>query len=180
MRLAITVLIVLLSCLPLMAAEYFVAPGGDDASAGTLAQPFRTLGKAAALLQAGDTCWLRAGVYRETVRPANSGDAGKPIRFAAYKGEAVTISGADPLAGEWTRQQGDIYKLATDRKFIQLFMDGRMMLEARWPNADSRDLMGYPRATAGAGTDQTILADPKLPPGDALRRYTAVEERTRE
>lgn len=93
MRLIVPSLLTLLSVLPLMAAEYLVAPGGDDANAGTLVKPFQTVGRAAALLQPGGTCWLRAGVYRETARPANSGDAGKPTRFAAYKGEAVTTSG---------------------------------------------------------------------------------------
>ena len=158
--------VALLAALPLMAAEYTVAPAGDDASPGTLQKPFRTVGKAATVLQPGDTCWLRGGVYRETVRPAVSGEAGKPIRFAAYQGEAVTISGADPLIGDWTRHQGDIFKLATDRKFIQLFSDGRMLPEARWPNPTSDDLMVFPRASAGAGTDKVTLADPGLPPGD--------------
>jgi hypothetical protein len=155
-----------LAVLPLRAAEYFVAPSGDDANAGTIAKPFRTIGKAAGLMQPGDTCWLRAGVYRETIRPANSGIEGKPIRFAAYPKEAVTVSGADPLTGEWTRVQGDLWKLPTDRKFIQLFSDGKMLLEGRWPNADANDLLGYPRATAGPGTDKVTLADPHLPPGD--------------
>ena len=159
-------LLSLLIALPAIAAEYWVAPSGDDANAGTLAKPFRTVGHAAGVMQPGDTCWLRGGVYRETVRPATSGEAGKPLRFVAYKSEVVTVSGADALEGAWTRHQGDIYKLATPLKFIQLFMDGRMLPEARWPNADANDLMAYPRATAGVGTDQFTLADPKLPPGD--------------
>ena len=50
------------------AAQYFVAPDGrDDAPGTSLAQPFRTVGRAAAVLQPGDTCWLRGGVYREAV-----------------------------------------------------------------------------------------------------------------
>jgi hypothetical protein len=160
------VLALVLLAAPLLAAEVFVAPTGDDANPGTLGKPFRTIGKAAATLQPDDTCWLRGGVYRETVRPANSGVEGKPVRFAAYKGEAVTVSGADVLTGAWTRHQGDIFKLATDRQFIQLFSDGKMLPEARWPNATSDDLMVFPRAAAGPGTDKFVLADPNLPPGD--------------
>lgn len=149
-----------------MGAEVFVAPSGDDGNPGTLDKPFRTIGKAAGVMLAGDTCWLRAGTYREAVRPANSGVAGKPIRFAAYKDEAVTVSGADLLTGPWTRHQGDIFKLATPLKFIQVLMDGKMLPEARWPNATSDDLMAFPRAQAGEGTDKFVLADPNLPPGD--------------
>ncbi|MCE5240241.1 right-handed parallel beta-helix repeat-containing protein [bacterium] len=155
-----------LLAMPLPAAELFVSPSGNDANPGTLAKPFRTIGQAASVMQPGDTCRLRGGVYRETVRPASSGAEGEPLCFAAYKGEAVTVSGADPLTGAWTRHQGDIWKLATPLKFIQLFSDGKMLPEARWPNATSDDLMTFPRAAAGPGTDKFVLADPNLPPGD--------------
>ncbi|MBM3475067.1 MAG: hypothetical protein FJX75_17535 [Armatimonadetes bacterium] len=149
-----------------MAAEYYVSPQGDDIGPGTKAAPWRTLAKASAVAAPGDTVYLGAGVYRETLKPAQSGEAGKPIRFAALAGERPTISGAEPLTGEWQLQEGHIYKLQTDLKFIQLFVDGKMMPEARWPNTPPGDLMTYNRASAGEGTDYETLADPNLPPGD--------------
>lgn len=85
-------------------AVYYVAPTGDDSNPGTLAQPWRTIQKAASTLVAGDTVYIRTGIYEEQVIPQNSGSAGQPITYAAYPGETVTIDGSsitlpDDLAG---------------------------------------------------------------------------------
>ena len=45
------------------AAEYFVATTGSDANPGTLAQPFATLQKGATVAVAGDTVYVRGGIY---------------------------------------------------------------------------------------------------------------------
>ena len=117
-----------------MAAEYEVSPSGNDASAGTQAAPWQTLAKASAVAAPDDTVYLGAGTYRETLRPVKSGEAGKPIRFVAVPGARPVLSGAEALAGPWQLQQGSIYKLPTNLKFMQLFADGKMLPEARWPN----------------------------------------------
>lgn len=148
------------------AAELYVSPNGNDADPGTKERPFRTIQKAAEVMQPGDDCFIRAGTYRETVRPKLSGQPGKPLRFRAYEKELVVLSGADLLAANWSVHDGKIYKAATDRKFIQLFADGKLMFEARWPNSPLNDLMAMQRAAAGPGTDYETLADPKLPAGD--------------
>ena len=106
------------------------------------------------------------GTYGETLRPAKSGEADKPIRFVGAPGERPILSGADALSGTWQPHQGNIYKLQTDRKFIQLFVDGKMMPEARWPNTPPGELMTYNRAAAGEGTGYEVLADKNLPAGD--------------
>lgn len=151
---------------PLWAAELHVSPTGDDTGPGTADRPLKTLGRAAELLQPGDTAWVHAGTYRETVRPARSGEAGRPIRFMAAPGEKVIVSGADVLAGPWTVYQGNIWRTPTDKRFVQLFVDGKMMIEARWPNTRLGDLMVMNRASAEEGTDYDVIADPNLPPGD--------------
>lgn len=116
------------------AAEYAVSPHGDDTAAGTRAAPWRTLGRACESSVPGDTVVLRAGVYRETLRPTRSGESGRPIRFLAEPGEKVVLSGAEPLAGAWQPHKGNIFALKTARTFKQLFVDGKMMPESRWPN----------------------------------------------
>ncbi|MBT7301945.1 MAG: DUF1565 domain-containing protein, partial [Victivallales bacterium] len=166
MRTVIAALVWTVLTVTMSATEYHVGGEGNDANAGTKASPWRTLAKACAVAGPGDTVWLGAGTYRETLRPKLSGEPGKPILFAALPGEKVVLSGAEPLAGAWQRHQGSIYKLPTDLSFTQLFVDGKMMLEARWPNSPVNDLMAMQRARAGEGTGYEILADPKLPPGD--------------
>ena len=90
------------------ATTYYVAPTGDDTANGlTLTTPFRTIQRCADVAAAGDTCEIRGGVYRETVKPASSGAAGQPITFKPYAGEAVTVSGADVVASGWTPATAD-------------------------------------------------------------------------
>ena len=148
------------------AAEYAVSPRGDDTAAGTKEAPWRTLGHACEIAAPGDTVLLREGVYRETLTPKRSGEAGRPIRFHAAPGEKIVISGTEPLVGAWSPYRGSIYALKTDRKFIQLFADGKMMPEARWPNSPADDLMGYRRAVTGKGTGYETLSDTNLPAGN--------------
>ena len=55
------------------AKDYYVAPNGNDCARGTSTQPFKTIQKAADLVQAGDVCHIVPGVYPETVTPKHSG-----------------------------------------------------------------------------------------------------------
>jgi len=114
---------------------YYVATNGNDANPGTLAKPFRTIQKAADITLSGDTIYIRAGVYRETVTPKNSG-----VSFKGYPGEVATISGADIVSGPWTLDKGSIYKTTMNwdmgKGNNQIFVDGKAMMEARWPDAD--------------------------------------------
>jgi len=124
---------------PLAAASYFVSSSGSDASLGTIDQPFLTIQKAATIVTAGDTVFIRAGVYRETVTPKNSGAPNAPIMFMPYNGESVTVSGADVIdPASWSVSGGNIYQAPMNLDLgdgaNQLFLDGQMMIEARWPN----------------------------------------------
>jgi hypothetical protein len=87
-------------------------PGAADQNPGTASQPFATLQKAASVAVAGDVVNIRAGTYRETVVPANSGTVGHPIVFRPDGDAAVTVSGADPADGGWTVYRGNIYQKA--------------------------------------------------------------------
>lgn len=123
------------------ARDYFVAPGGSDANAGTLVSPFKTVSKAAQAAVAGDVVQVRAGTYRETVRPANSGAADQPITFQPYRNEAVTISGGEVLGG-WKPLGKGVFEAPMAASFFaskinqadQIFVNGQMMNLARWPN----------------------------------------------
>lgn len=78
---------------PADADTYHVSPSGDDSNSGALARPWRTIGKAARTLKAGDTVYLMNGVYREQVVPSNSGSPGAYIKYAAYPGHVAVIDG---------------------------------------------------------------------------------------
>ena len=73
--------------------QFFVAPTGNDAAAGTKAHPWRTIQKAANSVPAGSTVEIRGGVYRERVDVRVSGAPGAWITFRNYAGEHVRLDG---------------------------------------------------------------------------------------
>ncbi len=153
---------------------YVSTEGNDDWSGrlpapndGITDGPYRTLKRAAEVLDAGGICEIRAGTYRETLRPATSGLPGKPIVFRAYEDEEVILSGADLLT-DWVEGDGRLYHAPMDwslKDQNQLFTGNRMLDEARWPNA-GKSLMHPKRAKAKAGTP-TTLTDPAIPGTEA-------------
>jgi len=159
-------LLALLVTYPALGATYYVAPDGSDANPGTRKAPFATISQAAQVLQPGDTCFVRAGIYRETVRPAQSGRRGAPIRFVAYRDEPVMVTGADLISG-WTPYQGSIYQAPADFDFNQLFVDWEMMTQARWPNT-GLDLLHPARAVADGGAENKSLIDAELDQPDGF------------
>jgi parallel beta-helix repeat protein len=99
------------------ATEYYVAMDGYATNPGTLSRPWGTIAKANATLQPGDTVYIRAGTYRETIRPNRSGTEGKYITYSRYQNEEATITevhdGAD----------------LSDRSYI--FLDGLRITNVR-------------------------------------------------
>ncbi|MBC8011839.1 MAG: hypothetical protein H7067_17265, partial [Burkholderiales bacterium] len=141
----------------LHAAEIYVAPSGDDTNGnGSFATPYRTIQRAANTAVAGDTVYIRAGVYRETITPAASGTAGARITYRNYASESVTVSGADLISSAaWTLDSGSIYKTPLAGSFftsafnqsLQVFVDGEMVTLAKWPNVTTKT-NAYPSGIA--------------------------------
>ena len=145
------------------AADVFVSPEGNDANSGTLAKPFRTVQKGVDSLGAGDTCYVRAGVYRETVNLTASGLPGQPIRIRAYPGEDVLLDGTDRIRAPLKRGDDGVFTTRTELTFQQLFAGDAMLIEARWPNCSpDRMLTRDGWATAGPESEYQKLRDPEL------------------
>ena len=123
-----------LGCQPALTA--YAAPGGrtfvvdgrmgrDDAD-GSAGRPWQTLARATApgVLRPGDAVLIRAGVYRETLAPRVGGSGPDArVTFAAYPGETVVISGADPADGGWTRS-GRAWRRAWGGEDVRPYGDG--------------------------------------------------------
>ncbi len=85
----------------LLAAEFYVAPNGDDSNSGSIEQPFATVQQAQNAASPGDTVFIRGGTYRMTEEQIarrkgifavitfldKSGEAGRPIAYRAYQNE---------------------------------------------------------------------------------------------
>lgn len=83
-----------------LGATYYVSTGGNDSSTGSAGAPWKTLGKAARTMVAGDTTIVLNGTYVEKeVQFNNSGTAAKPITLQAQnKHQAIlsSISSCNP------------------------------------------------------------------------------------
>jgi hypothetical protein len=78
--------------------EYFVATDGNDNNPGTFSQPWRTIDKANRTLQAGDTVYIRQGIYEEIIEPFNTGTIGNKITYTNYQDEEVILRGEPDAA----------------------------------------------------------------------------------
>ncbi len=78
---------------PTRAANYYVSNNGLDNNSGTITAPWKTLVFAAGKLVAGDTLFIRSGIYHEKVNFSRSGTASQPITILSYPSEVATIDG---------------------------------------------------------------------------------------
>ncbi|MFV1965360.1 MAG: nitrous oxide reductase family maturation protein NosD [Pirellulaceae bacterium] len=138
------------------AAELYVAPMGNDAWSGELAEPnpAKTDGPFATLEQARDearrrrasgpsTVLVRGGTYflkqPFLLEPQDSGEPDQPTLFAAFPGEMPVLSGGRRIT-KWQKGPGDLWhaELPEVRNgswyFRQLFVDGKRRQRARSPN----------------------------------------------
>ena len=89
------------------AADYYVAPGGDDGVAGTsVGAPWATLQHAADVVAAGDTVHVAAGNYAGFYLET-SGTAGQPIAFLGEPG--ATIDADSPTTPDGINLEGASY-----------------------------------------------------------------------
>src|SRR5579863_9476195 len=141
----------------LLSSTWYVSTAGNDANPGTLAAPFQTIQHAASLANWGDAVVIRGGTYHETVHPAHGG-----VSFDAYGNENVVVTGADSVTG-WGGYNGKIYQASMPWDLgegnNQVFVNGQMINEARWPNTSTN--LSYPtlesiQGVGGGGGNITI------------------------
>ncbi|WP_208921759.1 RICIN domain-containing protein [Streptomyces capitiformicae] len=118
-------------------ATYYVSPDGNDANAGTITAPFKTLQRARDVVRTvnddmtGDiNVYLRGGNYRVSstidFTPADSGTNGHRVVYAAYQDEKPVLNGGVKVTG-WTQHSGNIWKapLNRDNKLRALYVNDK-------------------------------------------------------
>ncbi len=76
----------------------------SDSNDGSEKAPFRTISKAASVVQAGEAVEVHQGTYREWVKPVRGGNsANEMIWYFAAKGENVVIKGSDEWHPDWVK-----------------------------------------------------------------------------
>ena len=105
--------------------DRYVSIHGNDNNPGTEAQPWRTIQKAADTAVAGDTVYVKNGIYNEQVWIKNSGSPDNWITFTSYPGDTVTVDGNGKSVGEW---QGLINIIGKD--YIKI--SGFSIVNSQW------------------------------------------------
>lgn len=119
-------------------ATYFISSSeGDDSNNGTsINTPWASIDKLnQTILSSGDKIAFKASdeFIGEIIINYN-GTSGNEIVFGAYGiGVKPKIYGSEIITG-WTQHSGNIYKATYNTDITQLFVDGKRMTVARYPN----------------------------------------------
>jgi parallel beta-helix repeat protein len=104
--LPLCVLFLFLGVITVQATTYYVATSGNDSYPGTMAQPFRSIARGLSSLKLGDTLYIRAGTYGESINsnaqtiPTGTSWTDAPL-ISAYPGETVTLTGSINLPHDY-------------------------------------------------------------------------------
>ncbi len=81
------------------------SPQASDEGPGDMSRPFRTIGRAAQVLQPGERVVIAAGTYRECIRPARGGSGpSQMISYEAAPGAKVVVKGSESLRDGWRQE----------------------------------------------------------------------------
>jgi hypothetical protein len=91
------ILLIIILSVSSKASTYYIAGNGSDSNDGNINNPWKTFESSVTKLSAGDTLYLRAGVYYESsIDFQLSGTSSNPVVIIAYANEKVEISGGIP------------------------------------------------------------------------------------
>ena len=146
------------------AADYYVSKSGSDGNAGTLSAPFLTINHGVSRLVAGDTLWVREGVYQETLLynvPSGTSWSNK-VRIAADPGHTVWMAPTSGSSVQVLSFAGSAnYGSSGEQKYIEF--DGI--------NIDARQVGNAVKIEGAAGYNAHHI---RIQNAELISRYTAV------
>lgn len=187
---------------PPPAIEFFVSPTGNDHGTGTAGDPFATLQTArdaarAFVGQAPVVNQLGAGTHYLAepfvLGPDDSGSAEFPVVYQARQEGTAVLSGGQLLQLQWTPFRDGIFQAPTPAglRFDQVFLDGKRLWAARYPNFDpdkptaayqgfAADAFSPERARVGLADNTTISIPVEETPADiAAARACCIRDNER-
>jgi hypothetical protein len=165
-------ILLLLSCNK-ESKQFYISTLGNDDYPGTKSLPFATLQRArdaVRQLEKNDTIniVIRQGLYHLPepliLGPGDSGTEELPVIWRAAENERVILSGGKMIDSKWQTDDGKIWFTdipeAAERKWIfrQLFVDGKRISRARFPNKTASNPFLY----AVGGTDSSVVINQNL------------------
>ena len=169
-----------------MTSVLHVATTGSDAADGSEAGPFRTINRAAAIAQPGDTVVVHGGEYREWVTPRRGGLSDqRRITYEAAAGEHVVIKGSEPVRG-WEPAGGTVWKAVVLNALFGGFNPFAEEIDGDWivyrDTAAPRKHLGDVYVNGQSFYEVTSQADVSDPPlrTEVLDDWTGTTDRIRE
>ncbi len=146
----------------LFAKEVYVATNGSDINDGSVNNPFATFNKAISVMEAGDVCIVREGIYEQLLSVNKSGTPSAFLTFKAAEGERVVMK-ATTAVNNWELHSGSIYKAQVSMPlgviFNQVYYNEEIMNWARWPNDTDGNRFTIDAKIINGGSDSHIDAD---------------------
>lgn len=127
---------------------FYVSPFGDDSNTGNYEAPFKTIGKAQEMVRTVNknmssdiAVVIREGNYSLSsslkFTNADSGTNGHNVKYMAYPGEEVVLSGGVKL-DDWENEGNNIYSTNVSAEYIRnLYVNGERAVLARYPNGNT-------------------------------------------
>lgn len=137
------------------AATYYVATSGNNSNPGTSTKPWRTVAYATGKMVAGDTTYVRGGIYNEgIVRFGTSGTKSAPIKLLSAPGEFPVIhcskggrvlfqnrAGSKTAIG-WITIEGFEIRYCNDN--IKMYNGHDLTIRRNWlHHSDNQGIIGY-------------------------------------
>jgi len=115
-----------------MTTTLHVATTGSDLAGGSQDRPLRTIDRAAALAEPGDTVLVHGGEYREWVRPRRGGLSDRRrITYEAATGEHVVIKGSERVTG-WESDGGTVWRASVPNSLFGSFNPFAEEIDGDW------------------------------------------------
>jgi hypothetical protein len=128
----ITMMAIVMLVTTIPAAEFHVAPNGNNSNPGTQAAPLLTIQRAANLAQAGDVIIVHAGTYRERVIPPRGGESdARRIVYQAAPGEQVVIKGSE-VVHDWKPFMPGVWKATMPNKLFGASNPYKELITGDW------------------------------------------------
>ncbi|MCF8378674.1 MAG: right-handed parallel beta-helix repeat-containing protein [Bacteroidales bacterium] len=169
-RISATFIISIMLIIKLSANTYFVSPQGSDSNPGSFSLPFQSIKKAVDVSIAGDTMYVRGGIYSltSTILISKNGSAENYFHLIAFPGEraklnftAQTMGGSNRgilLTGNYWHIEGfDVYGAGDNGLKIEGGNYNSIVNCAFYRNRDSGVQMGN-----GASYNEVINCDSYL------------------
>lgn len=149
------------------AIDLYISKTGNDKNPGTIGKPLATFEAARNKIRnihEPVVVQIREGIYylKQPVifAPEDSRKPEESVIYKAYPGEKVVISGAIELNLKWKNYKGNIKQASISENIVfdQLFVNGKQLRMARFPNYDST-------ASHFGGYSEDVLSPRRLTTG---------------